>query len=376
MTKKSKYFISIVFLGFIGAVAILFWFVPKEDFSPKEKRFLQKFPDFSYSSLVDKQFEKGFESYINDHMVMRDEFMGLNSYSNLLTLNNGADGVYLCSNGYLINEPKSNERLSLNLSVSSEFAKKTGIDTTLMIVPSTGYIMDNVLPFNHREYLDDDYFKQINTYCKQNNLKSVDLRNNFKNNKNSIQIYYKTDHHWTTAGAFLSYNILCETWGITPISTDKFLIEKHKGFLGTTYNTSAFWYTDSDTLEIWNNIKNRSTCSITANGKTTEYNSMYFKTNLNGADKYEVFLNGNNPITIVKNPNSKNKEKLLIIKDSFSHCLTPFLSEHFSQITLVDMRYYKKTVSEEICKNTKFDKALICFGIDNFISDKDYAFLE
>jgi hypothetical protein len=89
-----------------------------------------------------------------------------------------------------------------------------------------------------------------------------------------------------------------------------------------------------------------------------------------------VFLNGNNPITTVKNPNSKSKKKLLIIKDSFSHCLTPFLTENFAQITLVDMRYYKKSVSQEICQPTHFDKTLICFGIDNFISDKDYAFLE
>ena len=81
-------------------------------------------------------------------------------------------------------------------------------------------------------------------------------------------------------------------------------------------------------------------------------------------------------MTTVKNPDNKGKEKLLVIKDSFSHCLAPFLSEKFSQITLVDMRYYKKSVSEEIVKKDKFDKVLICMSMDNFLEDKDFAFLE
>ena len=103
---------------------------------------------------------------------------------------------------------------------------------------------------------------------------------------------------------------------------------------------------------------------------------MFFPKQLEGADKYTVFLNGNNPVTTIKNPNNKGKEKLLVIKDSFSHCLAPFLSENFYQITLVDMRYYKKTVSEEILAKDKFDKVLICMGMDNFLEDKDFAFLE
>ncbi|MBQ9673526.1 MAG: hypothetical protein IJV39_02750 [Ruminococcus sp.] len=376
MTEKSKYIITVIFLTFIGVFAVMFWIIPKEDFSPKEKRYLQKFPEVNFTTLTDGDFEQNFESYINDHMLLRDTFMGINSYSNLIALNNGSDGVYLCSDGYLINEPETDERLNLNLSVTADFSKKTGIDTTVLIAPSTGYIMDDVLPLNHKEYKDDEYFSTINNFCVENNLNFIDLRDVFKTEKSNIQIYYRTDHHWTTQGAYLAYKTLCNNLGITPKSTDTFSIEKNKGFYGTTYNTSGFWLVDSDTLEIWNNKENKSTCEITANGKSTTFDSMYFKENLKGADKYEVFLNGNNPITTVKNPNSTNKEKLLIIKDSFSHCLTPFLSENFSEITLVDMRYYKKDVSEEICKNTKFDKVLICFGIDNFLSDKDYAFLE
>lgn len=376
MTSKSKYIISVIFVAFIGIFAVLFWVLPKSDFSPKEKRYLQGFPEISVQSLTDGTFETDFENYINDHMVLRDVFMGVNSYSNIAVLNNGSDGVYKCSDGYLINEPATDSRLDLNLSVTADFKDKTGIDTTVMIVPSTGYIMDDKLPLVHKNYNDDRYYNRIESFCQKNGLSFVDLRDTFNSHKNSTQIYYKTDHHWTTVGAYLAYQSLCEKWGIEVKETNGYIVEKTPDFYGTTYNTSGFWLNESDTIEVWKNRDNHSTCEITANGKTTAYKSMFFPKQLEGADKYTVFLNGNNPVTTVKNPDNKGKEKLLVIKDSFSHCLAPFLSEKFSQITLVDMRYYKKSVSEEIVKKDKFDKVLICMSMDNFLEDKDFAFLE
>lgn len=376
MTNKSKYIISVIFVAFIGIFAVLFWVLPKSDFSPKEKRYLQGFPEISVQSLTDGTFETDFENYINDHMVLRDVFMGVNSYSNIAVLNNGSDGVYKCSDGYLINEPATDSRLDLNLSVTADFKDKTGIDTTVMIVPSTGYIMDDKLPLVHKNYNDDRYYNRIESFCQKNGLGFVDLRDTFNSHKNSTQIYYKTDHHWTTVGAYLAYQSLCEKWGIEVKETNGYIVEKTPDFYGTTYNTSGFWLNESDTIEVWKNRDNHSTCEITANGKTTAYKSMFFPKQLEGADKYTVFLNGNNPVTTVKNPDNKGKEKLLVIKDSFSHCLAPFLSEKFSQITLVDMRYYKKSVSEEIVKKDKFDKVLICMSMDNFLEDKDFAFLE
>lgn len=376
MTSKSKYIISVIFVAFIGIFAVLFWVLPKSDFSPKEKRYLQGFPEISVQSLTDGTFETDFENYINDHMVLRDVFMGVNSYSNIAVLNNGSDGVYKCSDGYLINEPATDSRLDLNLSVTADFKEKTGIDTTVMIVPSTGYIMDDKLPLVHKNYNDDRYYNRIESFCQKNGLGFVDLRDTFNSHKNSTQIYYKTDHHWTTVGAYLAYQSLCEKWGIEVKETNGYIVEKTPDFYGTTYNTSGFWLNESDTIEVWKNRDNHSTCEITANGKTTAYKSMFFPKQLEGADKYTVFLNGNNPVTTVKNPDNKGKEKLLVIKDSFSHCLAPFLSEKFSQITLVDMRYYKKSVSEEIVKKDKFDKVLICMSMDNFLEDKDFAFLE
>lgn len=376
MTSKSKYIISVIFVAFIGIFAVLFWVLPKSDFSPKEKRYLQGFPEISVQSLTDGTFETDFENYINDHMVLRDVFMGVNSYSNIAVLNNGSDGVYKCSDGYLINEPATDSRLDLNLSVTADFKEKTGIDTTVMIVPSTGYIMDDKLPLVHKNYNDDRYYNRIESFCQKNGLGFVDLRDTFNSHKNSTQLYYKTDHHWTTVGAYLAYQSLCEKWGIEVKEKNGYIVEKTPDFYGTTYNTSGFWLNESDTIEVWKNRDNHSTCEITANGKTTAYKSMFFPKQLEGADKYTVFLNGNNPVTTVKNPDNKGKEKLLVIKDSFSHCLAPFLSEKFSQITLVDMRYYKKSVSEEIVKKDKFDKVLICMSMDNFLEDKDFAFLE
>ncbi len=376
MTNKAKYIISVIFIAFIGIFGVLFWIIPQSDFSPKEKRYLQTFPEITVDSLTDGTFETKFEDYINDHMILRETFMGINSYSNLAMLNNGSDGVYKCSDGYLINKPASDSRLDLNLSVIGDFKDKTETDTYVMIIPSTGYIMEDKLPAIHEKYNDKKYYNTIENVCRERDLCFVDLRNTFKSNKDKIQLYYKTDHHWTTGSAYLAYRDLCKEWGMKPKDKCLFTIEKNNDFFGTTYNTSALWLNPADTLEIWNNKNNKSTCAITANGKETVYDSMYFPNQLKGADKYSVFLNGNNPVTTITNPNNKGKENILVIKDSFSHCLAPFLSENFHRVTLVDMRYYKKSVSEDICKNQKFNKVLICMGMDNFLEDRDFAFLE
>ena len=377
MTNKSKYFITIMFLAFIGVFAILFWVVPKSDFSPKEKRYLQTFPEVSATTLTDGSFETKFEDYINDHMVMRDAFMGINSYSNLLVLNNGSDGVYKCKNGYLINKPATNERLDLNLSVVSDFQKKTGIDTSLMIVPSTGYIMDNVLPHIHEKYNDDEYFKTINKYCSENNLSNIDLRTTFKANKDNTQIYYKTDHHWTTKGAYTGYQELCKALGITPIDDSTLKKDSYPDFYGTTYSSSGFWLTPPDNIEIWNNPKNSDRnifVKITEGANIKTSGSMYFTDHLKEDDKYPVFIDGNHALTEITNTNAKNGT-ILLIKDSFSHSLAPFLAENYSKVVLVDLRYYKESVSDLVSAYNP-EQVVVLYGIDNLATDTDIVWLK
>ncbi|MBE6824314.1 MAG: hypothetical protein E7513_03095 [Ruminococcaceae bacterium] len=382
MKKAFKFLPSLVFIVFIFAMTILFFALPKKEYSSSEKRYLSSFPTLTVETFFSGDFGEDFEKYLSDHTAFRNFWVGLNSYYNLCLGNPLSNGIYHCSDGYLINDPPQRDRFDANIDIITEFANSKDIKATVMLAPSTGYVTNDVLPNKHIIYHDNELITNAKETFKENDIAFVDLRNEFKEAyRNGADIYYRTDHHWTTYGAHLAYCNLSDKLGFSPKSKDSYEITKHEGFYGTTYSSSGFWLTQPDHIEIWESdaSKNKDiTVSIVDGENSVESDSMYFLDNLKDDDKYPVFLDGNHPYTVIKNnallKNGKNN-KLLIIKDSFAHSLTPFLADHFSEIVMIDMRYYKQSVSELIDEND-FSQMLFIYSIDNLATDTDIAWLE
>lgn len=379
--KKSKcrYIPAFFFLIFIFGMAIWFLLSPKSDYSSAEKRYLQQFPDASIENISNGTFGEEFESFFADQFPMRNLWVGFNAYFSLYTGNNGANGVYNCKNDYLINVPVSTDNnLDKNLGAITKFKNSIDTPVTVMFAPSTGYITDDVLPAVHNNYNDDEYFENADKTLEQSGINFVDLRETFKEEyKNGTQLYYKTDHHWTTAGAYTAYTKLCESLGTTPTPKDSFDIKSYDGFYGTTYSTSGFLLTPADSIEVWenpNNNENNIKVKITEGKQITEYNSMFFYDHLEEDDKYPVFIDGNHALTEITNTSAKGGT-LVMIKDSFSHCLAPFLADNYSKIILVDMRYYKLSVSDLIEQENP-EQVVVLYGIDNIATDTDIVWLK
>ena len=332
----------------------------------------------SVNSVLDGKFGTDFEKYFADHFPLRTQWVGANAYFNLSVGNNGADGVYNCKNGYLINKPQLDDStLKSNVQTIADFAKSVDVPVTVTLVPSTGYIANDVLPAVHDTYTDDEKIENAQKVLTESGADFVDLRSAFKNAyANGTQLYYKTDHHWTTAGAYTGYTEICKSLGITPADKSLFTVEKYNDFYGTTYSTSGFWLTQPDTIEIWNNKNNTEkniSVEIIEGDEKQDYHSMYFYNHLKEDDKYPVFIDGNHAMTRIKNTNAAGG-KILLVKDSFSHCLAPFLAENYSEVILVDMRYYKNSISE-LAQQEKPDNILVLYGIDNLATDTDIAWL-
>lgn len=375
---KLRFAPTVVFAVFIFAMAIWFVINPKADYSSSEKRYLQKFPTTNFETVSSGKFGEEFENYFADHFPARNMWVGFNAYYTLCTGNNGAGGVYLCKDGYLINEPVTTENnLKKNIGAIVDFKNKVDADITVMLAPSTGYIADDVLPPVHNFYNDDEYFNNAKRTLNNSGIDFCDLRETFKNEyKNGTQLYYKTDHHWNTAGAYTAYAKLCSQLGIEPISKSALNTETYKGFYGTTYSTSGFWLTDPDTIQVWSNPENGSNIrvKIAEGNNSEEYGSMYFYNHLDEDDKYPVFLDGNHALTEITNTNAEGGT-ILLIKDSFSHSLAPFLAENYSKVIMVDMRYYKQDVSE-IVKAENPEEVIVLYGIDNLATDTDLVWLK
>lgn len=360
--------LTLLFCAFIFGFGILFLAMPKEEFSENEKRNLATMPEFSVKSVLNGKFESGFETYLNDHFPFRKEFTATDAYLMLLSGRNGSNGIYKGSDGYLFTKPVkyNTENINSNVSALKAFAQNTEIMSTMILMPTSGYIMSEKLPKNHEEYRDEaiinDIHKQIET-----DIRWVDIIPKFTNAKESGQIYYKTDHHYTTYGAYLAYEAFCEEHGLVPFKD--YSIERYNGFYGTSYSKSALWNEPGECFEVW---RYPSRTSITIQNK--EYQSLWFDEHLSKLDKYPVFLNGNQPFSRIINPDIEGG-KILILKDSYAHAMIPFLAQHYNQIDVVDLRYYFEPVSKLVEEN-QYGEIFMIYGLSSLCDSNDISILE
>lgn len=377
---KLRFAPAVLFVAFIFGLAIWFVVNPKADYSSSEKRYLQQFPETSVDTVLSGEFSEKFETYFADHFPQRNMWVGLNSYYNLGIGLNGRNGVYNSADGYLINVPVDKENyVRKNIRVLAEFKEKIGdVPMTVMLAPSTGYIATDKLPLIHDSYNDDTYFAETAKTLGESGVNFVDLRETFKQKyAEGVQLYYRTDHHWTTDGAYEGYVKLCEKLGVQPADKDSFAKTAYGGFYGTTYSTSGYWLTKPDSITVYDNQENTDkniTVKISEDGKDNHYGSMFFYNHIGEDDKYPVFLDGNHALTEIQNKNAKNGT-IVVIKDSFSHSLAPFLAENYSKVVLVDLRYYKQSVSDLIKKENP-EQVVALYGIDNLATDTDIVWLQ
>ena len=376
MKKAYKFLPATLFLIFIVGMMVLFFVLPKKEYSSSEKRYLEQAPSFSFQSLLSGKFGDDFEKFLSDQTPGRNIWVGLSAYYNYAIGNNGSTGIYLGKNGYLVNDPENMSELSRNIGYINEFAAKCPVDTTVLIAPSTGYVCDDILPDIHKQYRDDEHFE--NMKAQLDSARFIDVREAFKKEyADGNQLYYKTDHHWTAYGAYTAYRELSSALGYTPHAKEDYTVTAYPGFYGTTYSSSGFWLTKPDTVEVWDNPENDSTVvtTITDNGNVTEQKDMFYLNHLKDDDKYPIYLDGNHPYTVIRNSAASSDEKLLVIKDSFAHSMVPYLADHYSEIIMVDLRYYSEPVSKLI-ETEGIDRVLVVYSIDNLATDTNLGWLE
>lgn len=370
MKKIKKALLCAVFLLFTFALSVLFIVLPKSEYSENEKRVLSEKPTLSFSSVADGTFSEQLDTYLADHFPFRDTFVGINAYAKLFLGENGSSGVYKCSDGYLISEQVEIDlsKAKSNFEKMYDFSKKCGLETTYVIVPSSGYIMDSVLPKLHKAYRDEEVFAAAKSILPESDF--IDLRSTFEENSDSVQIYYKTDHHLTSQGSLLMYNAVCDA---KKIEKSQFTLDRTiDGFYGTAYSKSGLWLTKPDTVEILKSTGGQ--YEVTIPEKNGVYNSLYFEEHIDDADKYPIFLDGNHALVTVKNKNQSNGKRLLLIKDSFAHCFTTFLIENYEEICLVDLRYYRESVSKLI-EDESLNELMFLYGVENAATSTDLGWM-
>ena len=71
----------------------------------------------------------------------------------------------------------------------------------------------------------------------------------------------------------------------------------------------------------------------------------------------------------MENPNAKTHRSLLVIKDSYAHCLVPFLSKEYQKVTMIDLRYIN-TDFRTMAPIEDYDQMLFVYNVITFSEDE------
>lgn len=372
MNKKALWAEALIFLAFIGAFFILNLVLPDRQFSEQENRYLQMRPEFSFKSLFSGDYTSKFETYTTDQFTFRDEWITLKAASELALGKQENNDVHLCENGTLIEGFKRPESsvLDSNMSALNTLVGNTDAKVYFALIPDKSDIYSSLLPKN----VPNDSEKEVIDYCYgQSNATNVDMYSALSAHKDEY-IFYRTDHHWTSLGAYYGLSALAESMGLPCPALDSYT-DRHvvsEEFYGTTWSSSGFSWVDPDTMEIFVNAPESLKVTSYPQGSPVE-GKLYDFSFLEKKDKYSMFMGGNCPMHVIETGN-EDKPSLLILRDSYTDSLIPFLLDDFSEIHVLDLRYYHASLKAYIEQND-FDNVLVCYSVSNFCSDSNISLL-
>ena len=277
----------------------------------------------------------------------------------------GKDG-YLFEKYNTLNQ----ERLDRNVGYVQSFAQGLDIPLTVGIAPNSYAILEDKWPVGFQNLDEKAYIQKIYQQLSATSAQTLDLVAPLQAH-NQDYIYYRTDHHWTTYGAYLGYSAYVQSLGMEPVDLSTLTAHQVQDFYGTYFSRCKKTNTPADTITYYD----IPITSMEFNGKTV--NSLYQYEQFDKRDKYAAFLYGNNGVTTIRSNNNLNHvegetSRVLVIKDSFSNCMVPFLTYQFDEVVVVDLRYLPAGLNELI-QTGDFDQVLLLYCFSSFESDTNLS---
>ena len=382
MSKKYNFFLTLLFCAFLGLFLVWHLILPDADFSPTENRYLAQLPTLELGTpdlispsgnFFNGEFMEDFERYVNDQFPLRDNWVELKARSESLSGKLSNNGVYFGSGGTLIAdfpEPDA-AKVEKNLSYVSALGQKLDIPVYFSLIPGKSEAWKPLLPEGAPV---GDQSAILEQAAGTENVNWIDISIPFSTEVYTEDgrladdlSYYRTDHHWTTVGAYHGYADLMAGMGLTAHPLGK-LTTVTDDFHGTTWSSAgAYWYAP-DSMEIAVSDEDVTVTNY-FDGTPTE-GALYNYEKLEVKDKYPFFLGGNQPLCVIKSEKPGAEGRLLVIRDSFSDALAPFLTQNFAEIHLIDLRYYKSSLAQYAAVN-RIDQVLVLYSVDNFVTDNN-----
>ena len=393
MNRKINITVTVLFLVFLFGFGIAFWILPDTDFSPEENRVLQTFPSVNAENWLDGKVSSQLITYYSDQFPLRNGFVGLHALSELGWGRGESNGVLVGEGGQLavrrfdayLNRFERLEDTDYYSSahVDRGLASLIDLHQTLqskdfplcvLLAPRTVDVTAG--DFNYPSAISDGLDATIQNAMQAGGVNSVELMATFRGlHEAGEYVYYRTDHHWTTKGAYTAYTAVMESWGMGDqvLPADDFTVREIPDFYGTTHSRAGLFFIPPDTLEIWEAPDDNCYTVYEVSGekkKTVIESGFISERYLSEKDKYGAFLDGTHRALFIVDKEAaareENRPRLLLARDSFANSMVPFLARHFD-ICMVNLTGGMTNLTE-LCETYDCQRVLVVCNRENLIA--------
>lgn len=353
---------SALFLLVLTLPALWMLWSPGRSFSENENRPLEPRPVPRAETLLNGSFQTDLETWLADQFPLRDGLMAVNTAVKLAAGYRDIGGAWIGRDGYAMEvhlpEDFDEAKYRRNLGYLAELAETANVPATALLIPCAASVLTDKLPVGACSYDARRAYDLARMAMPEVAL--PDLTEALSAHPEQ-QLYYRTDHHWTAAGARIGYDCLTGGSGAYSGETERFC----EDFYGTTWSKTLDLTARPDSVDIFTVPD---TLQVTADGKEIP---LYDRTAAERKDKYAVYLGGNYGLVTITG-GCRNGKTLLVLKDSFANALVPMLTADYETVILVDLRYYPGTV-RSLLQQIEPDELLFVYEMSNLASGDDFV---
>lgn len=372
LKKILKYPVVLAFFLFIFLFTAVDLVKPDREYSEFENKYLTQRPEFTLASFLNNEWTSKYETYLNDQFVLRDDWITLKSICESMLLKIENNGIAYGADDYLFEKFTTLAGDSLAQFERNVGYEKTFIDTygetvpiTFTIIPNAYMILPEKLPEGLTQVDQAAYTAPIYEAV-GDKAQVVDFTGALTAHKDEY-IFYRTDHHWTTLGAYYAYAAYVESLGMEPVALDSLSEIEVPDFYGTYFSKAKKFDAVADTITYYPIAD----AGVIIDGQ--EADGYYDLSKFEVRDKYAAFLRGNNGYTVIKSgvrevPEGQEPSKILVIKDSYANSFVPFLLYNFDEVHVVDLRYSAVSM-KELLSTENFDQVLLMYNFMNLVTD-------
>ncbi len=370
-SRLALFYAAALSLALILILGLFSLLAKDKEYSADENRYLATAPKLTFSSLADGKFMEDTESWLSDQFFLRSLWVKTKTKTDLFFGKREINGVYIGRQHYLLEKPtpldEAKAAATVN-AVNAFTANHPTLRSYFAIAPNATEILPELLPANAPNENQTEQIGRIYASLDPRTA-SVDLCAPLKAQTDRKSLYYRTDHHWTTAAASVACGQIAAAMALDTGAVPYKTYAVTNTFRGTMASTAGlFNATDNIYITVPSQESPYVVTYVSENRKSA---SMFDLSKLDTKNQYEVFFGGNYPLVRIDTSLAVGRV-LMVVKDSYANCLIPMLTPYFKTIVVVDPRYYTDDIDNTILMEGVTD-VLWLYNANTFLADTSIA---